>query len=226
MARFGLGKVAIRGGALFAVGVSLLVACHGAESLSPSARAEREEDSNLPCAEDEVREYFCDDLLPLSSSRPAPEPYDNCPSTTDIRHGSFEPVAQIARFDLSYTAYTRRRVQPGHSCCYGWCAKVKVADAGQAAPMACRDSSGLRESFCMRELEGGTSTPSASPYGHCPVAVKPPEVVAFSAPSSALLDVAETSQRRRDLQLPECCYGWCSVPPAGTVLEASHPKIK
>jgi hypothetical protein len=224
MSRLGLGKLAIRGGALFAVVVSSAVACHGADL--EAARAEREEDANLPCAQDEVREYFCDDLLPLSSSRPAPEPYDNCPSTADLRHGSFEPVGQIARFDPSDTAYTRRRVQPGHSCCYSWCAKVKVADASQAAPVACRDSNGLHEGFCMRELEGGTSTPSASPYTRCPVAVKPPEVVAFSAPSSALLDAAQTGQRRRDMQLPECCYGWCSVPPAGTVLKVSHPKIK
>jgi hypothetical protein len=224
MARFGLGKLVFRGGVLFVIGASLLVACHGTES--EAARAEREEDSAEPCARDEVREYFCDDLLPLSSSRPAPEPYDNCPSTTDLRHGSFEPVAQIARFDLSYTAYTRRRVQPGHSCCYGWCAKVKVADAAKAAPTACRDSSGLHESFCMRELEGGTSLPSGAPYEHCPLAVTPPEVVAFAAPSSALLDLQQTGQRRRDLQLPECCYSWCSVPPAGTVLKATHPKIK
>lgn len=224
MARFGLGKLAFRGGAWLVMGCSLVLACHGAES--QAERAEQEQESAAPCARDEVREYFCDDLLPLASSRPAPEPYDNCPATTDIRHGSFAPVGRVASFDLAYTAYTRRRVQPGHSCCYGWCAKVKVADASQAAPLACRDSSGLRESFCMRELEGGTSTPSQSPYDRCPVAVKPPEVVAFAAPSSALLDLNQTSQRRRDVQLPDCCYGWCSVPPSGTVLKASQPKIK
>jgi hypothetical protein len=162
----------------------------------------------------------------LSSSRPAPEPYDNCPATSDIRHGSFAPVGRVASFDLAYTAYTRRRVQPGHSCCYGWCAKVKLAEASEAAPLACRDASGLSEGFCMRELESGTSRPSQSPYERCPAAVKPPEVVAFAAPKSALLDSNRTGQRRRDVQLPDCCYGWCSVPPSGTVLKASHPKIK
>ena len=202
-----------------------MAACGGAES--EGARiAEPEQDSSAPCARDEVREYVCDDLLPLASSRPAPEPYDNCPATTDIRHGAFAPIGRIAHFDLSYTVYTRKRVQPGHSCCYGWCAKVTVADARRAAPLSCRDSSGLRESFCMRELEGGTSIPSASPYDRCPVAVKPPEVLAFAAPGSASLDVAQTTQRRRDLQLPECCYGWCSVPPSGTVLKATQPKTK
>lgn len=180
----------------------------------------------MPCAQDEVREYFCDDLLPLSSSRPAPEPYDNCPATADLRHGSFVAVGRVASFDPSFTAYTRQRVQPGHSCCYGWCAKVKVADPSHAAPSTCQDSSGLHESFCMRELESGTSAPAPSPYERCPIAVKPPEVVAFAAPGAALLDVAQTGQRRRELQLADCCYAWCSVPPSGTVLKPTHPKIK
>jgi len=78
----------------------------------------------------------------------------------------------------------------------------------------------------MRELEGGTSQPAASPFDRCPVALKPPEVVAFAAPPSALLDAAQTNQRRRDKQLAECCYGWCSKAPSGTVLKESHPKIK
>ena len=181
----------------------------------------------MPCAEDEVREYFCDDLLPLTSSRPAPEPFDNCPSNTDIRHGQYPAVSRIASFDRAVTEYTRKRVQPGHSCCYGWCAKVAVAEPNQAAPSACRDALGLHESFCLRELEGGTSRPASSPFDHCPVAIKPPEVVAFSAPSSALLDVAATAQRRRDVLLADCCYAWCSKAPSGTVLKPSaHPKTK
>ena len=180
----------------------------------------------MPCREDEVREYFCDDLLPLSSSRPAPEPYDNCPATTDIRHGSFQAVGRVAAFDQSFTDYTRKRVPPGHSCCYGWCAKVKIADPGLASPAACRDANGLRESFCMRELEGGTSRPAQSPFDRCPAALKPPEVVAFAAPSSALFDASRTAQRRRDMQLADCCYGWCSITPAGTVLKSAQPKSK
>lgn len=225
MARFGLAALRFRGAALFVVGLGWLAACHGSETAAARAAA-RQSDPGAPCAEDEVREYFCDDLLPLSSSRPAPEPYDNCPATTDIRHASFTAVGRIAGFDQSFTDYTRKRVPPGHSCCYGWCAKVKVADPSVAAPAACRDASGLYESFCMRELEGGTSQPAASPFERCPAALKPPEVVAFSSPNSALLDATRTGQRRRDMQLADCCYGWCSKAPAGTVLKNSHPKIK
>lgn len=225
MARFGLVASRFRGAAWFAVGLGVLSACHG----GPTERvaAARLHDPSLPCAEDEVREYFCDDLLPLSSSRPAPEPYDNCPATTDIRHGSFTAVGRVAAFDQSFTDYTRKRVQPGHSCCYGWCAKVKVADPGLASPAACRDPNGLHESFCMRELESGTSLPAQAPFDRCPAALKPPEVVAFSAPSSALFDPSKTTQRRRDMQLADCCYGWCSITPAGTVLKTtSQPKTK
>jgi hypothetical protein len=186
----------------------------------------RQQEPDLPCKEDEVREYFCDDLLPLSSSRPAPEPFDNCPATTDIRHGSFKAVGHVAAFDQSFTEYTRRRVPPGHSCCYGWCAQVQIADPSLASPAACRDANGLRESFCMRELEGGTSLPGQSPFERCPAALKPPEVASFSAPNAALLDASQTAQRRRDKQLAECCYGWCSIAPSGTVLKTSQPKIK
>lgn len=188
--------------------------------------AARPPDPSLPCKEDEVREYFCDDLLPLSSSRPAPEPFDNCPATTDIRHGSFQAVGRVAAFDQRFTEYTRKRVPPGHSCCYGWCARVQIADPAQASPAACRDANGLHESFCMRELEGGTSLPGPSPFEHCPAALKPPEVAAFSAPNAALFDVSQTQQRRRDKQLADCCYGWCSIAPSGTVLKSPQPKTK
>ena len=202
-----------------------MAAC--SSSVNDGARAAPgEQNVNVPCGQDEVREYFCDDLLPLSSSRPAPEPYDTCPAATDIRHGAFPAVGHVALFDESFTAYTRQRVQPGHSCCYGWCAKVKVADPGQAAPVACRDSSGFHESVCMRELEGGTSVPSGEPFERCPQAIQPPEVLAFAAPSSALLDLTQTNQRRRDLRLADCCYGWCSKAPVGTVQKSRHPKTK
>jgi hypothetical protein len=224
MARFGLVALRSRGAALFVVGLALLVACHGPAKVSASA-PKPQRDPSLPCREDEVREYFCDDLMPLSSSRPAPEPYDNCQATANIRHASFEAVGHVAAFDQSFTEYTRKRVPPGHSCCYGWCAQVKVADPSLASPAACRDANGLRESFCMRELEGGTTGPAPSPFDRCPAAVKPPDVVAFAAPNSALFDVAQTAQRRRDKQLADCCYGWCSIAPAGTVLKA-QPKIK
>ncbi len=240
MACFGLGALRFRGGVLFVLGLGFLGACHSSQSEEVRA-AEHEEDPTLPCAEDETREASCDDLLPLSSSRPAPEPYDNCPAATEVRHGAFPPVGHLANFDSGFTAYTRQRVAArgmtkaanpgdlpsGHSCCYSWCAKVKVADPSTAAPTACRDSYGLAQKFCMREPEGGTSAPAGSPFDRCPVAVKPPESVAFASPSSALLDANETSQRRRDVLLADCCYGWCSQIPAGTVLKPSaHPKIK
>jgi len=219
------GRTRSRGAVLFAVGWGMLVACGGGAS-NPEAPGAPEAELQQPCGVDEVREYYCDDLMPLSSSRPAPKPYDNCPAAADVRHGSFPAVSRVATFDTAFTAYTRKRVPPGHSCCYGWCAKVTVADPSQAKALACQDAAGLPESFCMRELEAGSSTPAANPFERCPGAVKPPEAVAFSVPSSALLDVNQTSQRRRDRQLPDCCYAWCSKAPTGTVLKRSQPKTK
>jgi len=178
-----------------------------------------------PCARDQVRESFCDDLLPLSSSRPAPEPYDNCPGSTDIRPGAYPPVGRVAGFDPGLTDYTRARVQPGHSCCYSWCAKIELGEPSEAAPAACRDAYGLPETYCMRELEGGSAVPATSPFERCAAAIRPPESVAFSVPASALLDLLLTAQRRNDTKLRECCYAWCSKAPAGTVLK-THPKIK
>jgi hypothetical protein len=225
MARFGQLAVRLRGGALFGVLWGMVVACGGSAVDTARDASEDGVEPVVPCGEDEVREYFCDDLLPLTSSRPAPEPYDNCPSTSDVRPGNYPALGKMAVFDRGITAYTRRRVQPGHSCCYGWCAKVQLADPSQAAPAACRDANGLHEGFCLRELESGTSRPAASPYERCPAAVKPPQVVAFAAPASALLDVAQTTQRRRETLIADCCYGWCTTPPSGTVLK-THPKIK
>lgn len=224
MVRFGVGVRHFLAGALLAFFWAGSPACQ--KPVSEQARVvQRDEDPGLPCAEDEGREYFCDDLLPLTSSRPAPEPYDNCPGTVDVRPGAYQAIGKVAGFDQGFTEYTRKRVQPGHSCCYSWCAKVLVSDPSKAAPLQCRDAYGMSEHFCMRELEQGTSAPAPSPYDHCPVAVKPPEVSAFSAPASALIDVAWTTQRRQETKLAECCYGWCSKAPSGTMLK-SHPKTK
>jgi len=193
-----------------------------------SARvAAREQDPGAPCGRDEVREYFCDDLLPLSSARPAPEPYDNCPGTTNVRPGAFPAIGRVAGFDKSFTEYTRRRTPPGHSCCYSWCSNLAVVDASKAGPLACADSNGLRENFCMREAEGGVSQPISSAFERCPAAVKPPDAQSFSAPGAAQFDQVATADRRQQSKLAECCYGWCSKAPAGTVLSHKHqPKIK
>ena len=201
-----------------------LAACQSTVSEAAHVAA-REHDPEAPCGKDEAREYFCDDLLPLTSSRPAPEPYDNCPASSSVRSGAFKPIGRVAGFDQGFTEYTRKRVPPGHSCCYSWCAKIDVADPQQAAPPACRDAYGWRESFCLREPETGTSAPAASPYGRCPAAVKPPENSSFAAPRSALLDVLQTAQRRRETKLSDCCYGWCSKAPPGTVIK-NQPKIR
>lgn len=226
MAWFGLAALRAQSRTLSILGLGVLAACRsGAPAPVRDVNGEPMIEA-LPCAEDEVREYFCDDLMPLSSSRPAPEPYDNCPASSDVRHGNYAAVARIASFDQPFTDYTRRRVPPGHSCCYGWCAKVKVADPGAAAPVACQGLLEMHWGFCMRELEGGTSVPAASPYDRCPAAVTPPEAVAFAPPASAALDWAETGKRRQEKQLGECCYAWCSRMPAGTVLTGSQPKIR
>ena len=215
-----------RGVVLFAVGWGLLSACRSGGLSDSGGGAAQVTEPVLPCAEDEVREYFCDDLQPLASSRPAPAPYDNCPASTDVRHGAFPAVGRVAAFDTAFTAYKRKRVPPGHSCCYGWCAKVTLADASHAVPALCTDTAGLQESFCMREFESSASVPAESPLERCPLAVKPPESVAFSAPNSALLDVKQTRERRRDRLLPDCCYAWCSKAPTRTLLKPSHPKTR
>lgn len=214
------------GWGLFLIVLASLVGCPSAPHEVPRA-AQRDKDPSLPCGRDEVREYFCDDLLPLLSSRPAPDPYDNCPASTEIRHPAYPPVGRVAAFEPAFTAYTRKRTPPGHSCCYGWCAKVPLGDPNRAAEASCTDSLGLPESFCMRELESGSSSPAASPYEHCPVAVKPPELLSFSAPSSALLDLSRTAKRRQDMGLADCCYAWCSQAPAGSVSKKkAQPKTK
>ncbi len=223
MARFGRTPPRLQSPAW--LGAAWLVASGCSHPTGAAVGAGERQPAPTQCARDEVREYFCDDLLPLLSARPAPEPYERCPAASDIRAGKFPAAGSLAEFDVEFTAYTRRRVQPGHSCCYGWCATVKPASVSSAAPADCRDSAGLREGFCMREPEGGTSAPAASPFEHCPSALAPPEVVAFAAPASARLDVAQTTQRRRETLLADCCYGWCSSTPVGTVLGA-HPKTK
>ena len=51
----------------------------------------------------------------------------------------YEPQPPFGLFDTGYTEYTRKRAPPGHSCCYSWCDKVKLADASSPSIReACR----------------------------------------------------------------------------------------
>ncbi|MEP7050642.1 MAG: hypothetical protein ABJB12_09830 [Pseudomonadota bacterium] len=228
MAHFSRVARRLRGGALFAWVWGTVVACSSTPAPAPVRDATGDIiEPVVPCGSDEVREYFCDDLMPLTSSRPASEPYENCPAAADIRHGKYPALGKVAVFDQGRTAYTRERRHPGHACCYGWCAKVKLADPSKAGPSACRDATGDPEHFCMAEPEGGTSTPAAAPFNRCPVAVKPPDGVAFASPPSAYLDARLTAQERGDKKLAECCYGWCAILPGGAIVNTKgHPKIK
>lgn len=167
------------------------------------------------CAADEVREYFCDGLLPMSSGLGAPAPFANCPAGVQTPSGAYPARASVARFDVARTTLARERAKPGHACCYSWCAKVLLADPAEVLPNAgCEGVASMPESYCFPELEAGTSLPGPAPFERCPLAVQPPEVVAFSVPKAAPLDVA-TTQQQRSRGGGQCCYGWCSRMPAG-----------
>ena len=187
-----------------------------------SAGAEKEQP--LRCEVDQTREYVCDNLLPLTSAKPAPEPYQNCPSALDVRQSVFEPLSTVARFDPAYTEYTRKRVPPGHSCCYAWCTRIVLGNPEEADGSVCSDPNAMQERYCMVEPESGVSASVGAPYDRCPTAIRPPAGVAFSAPKAALFDPAQTGQKRQQ-GLHECCYGWCSKAPAGTGLR-TQPKAK
>ena len=191
----------------------------GCSTPEPQAAGEQRRDywSNSPkvCAVDQVREYFCDGLLPLEAALPAPPPYSNCPSTVEHHEGFHGPKPPIAVFDESYTEYIRKRVPPGHNCCYSWCADVAVRSLEEVLPMAgCNDPMSIRETYCLPTLEGGTSRPASQVLPRCPVAIRPPEAVSFSVPPAAPLDTVVTGERRAQ-GFDECCYGWCSHKPGG-----------
>lgn len=204
-------------GLLATVGVASALSCGKSEPETPhSEQADRFSHSPPVCPVDEVREYFCDALLPLSSALPAPAPYQNCPSSIEHHEGYHEPVPPVAVFDKSYTAYIRKRHPPGHSCCYSWCGHVEVASLDAVLPQAgCTEPLAIRETYCMPSLEGGTSAPASDQLPRCPVAIRPPEGKAFSVPPAAPLDLVATNQRR-SVGFDECCYGWCSVQPGGS----------
>jgi hypothetical protein len=201
-----------------------LVAPSCSSSQPKEAESPGEQEQPLRCEVDQTREYLCDNLLPLTSAKPAPEPYENCPAALDVRQSVFEPLSSISRFDAAYTEYTRKRVPPGHSCCYAWCTRVALANPEEADGSVCSDPNAMQERYCMVEPEAGVSESVGAPYERCPVAIKPPAGVAFSAPKAALFDAAQTGQKRQE-GLHECCYGWCSKTPPGTGLR-SQPNSK
>lgn len=196
--------------------------CGGSSAPKPARTAAGHAEA---CGVDETREYFCEDLLPLATTMPAPSPYEACPASIDEPASEYEPPPSYGLFDTSYTEYTRKRAPPGHSCCYSWCNKVKLADA--SAPSirnACRMATAFREEYCMAEPEGGSSDPVGSPYVRCPAAIVPPAKAVFAAPDSAAFDVQSTAVHRSRGQL-DCCYAWCSqAPPGSGILQQQRAK--
>jgi hypothetical protein len=193
----------------------LVVSCRGQDSRSGLLA-----DDQAPlCPVDQVREFVCDELLPRSSSLPAPEPFATCPGSVEGEFGELDPRRRVAVFDPSYTRHTRLRLPPGNSCCFSWCSRVKVVDANTVDPTArCRDPLAMRETYCFDELESGTSSPSAPPYARCPQAIAPPSSAVFYAPRGARLDPYLTATRRQ-FGFGQCCYAWCSVAPPNSGLQ-------
>jgi hypothetical protein len=174
------------------------------------------------CGVDDTREYYCEDLLPPTTSMPAPAPYQSCPSVIDEPDSQFAPAPSVGFFDTGYTEYTRKRAPPGHSCCYSWCSHVKVADpSAPSIQTTCATASAFREEFCMEEPEVGTTLSVGSPFDHCPAAIVPPPKAVFSAPESAPFDAQVTSLHRSKGQA-HCCYSWCSQAPPGSGLQKRH----
>jgi hypothetical protein len=188
--------------------------CGGAPARAPAKSALHAE----ACGADKTREYFCEDLLPVATSMPAPSPYEACPAMLDDPASQYEPAPAFGLFDTSYTEYTRKRAPPGHSCCYSWCDTVKLADpAAPSVQAACRTATAFREEFCMEQPEGGTSEPANAPFDRCPAAIVPPSKAVFSAPDSAAFDAQATAGHRAKGGT-DCCYAWCSQAPPGSGL--------
>ena len=174
------------------------------------------------CRQDETREYFCEDLLPFTTSNPAPAPYQSCPSVVDSPASQYFPPPDVGFFDTSYTEYTRKRAPPGHSCCYSWCSPVRLADPGAPSiQTACATATAFREEFCMEEPEAGSRLSVGAPFDRCPVAIQPPQAAVFSVPESAAFDATLTAAHRGKGQ-SHCCYAWCSQAPPGSGLQKRH----
>jgi hypothetical protein len=187
----------------------------GCSSGTKAARPQASSAESEVCGVDQVREFYCDGLLPMSTAVGAPAPYESCPAGIQAPAGAYARSEHVARFDSVYTEWARRRAQPGHTCCYSWCSPLKLAEVSEVLPYAGCDKPGaMRENYCFPELESGTTKPAPAPLDRCPLAVRPPEAVSFSVPKAAPLDVAET-QARHQRGDGSCCYGWCSRMPAG-----------
>jgi len=170
------------------------------------------------CGVDEAREYYCDALVPLESSHPAPEPYSTCPASIEVHDAAFPPRDGAGRFDAPRTEDARRRSAPGQQCCYGWCGGLSVTSPADVPESSCKKPLAFAESYCIFELESGTEGQLApSPFDRCPAAIRPPADHVYAVPSGALLDPALSSDRRRGGD-PLCCYSWCSVAPPGTTI--------
>ncbi|HYP88303.1 MAG TPA: hypothetical protein VEQ59_09115 [Polyangiaceae bacterium] len=209
---------------LLAVGLGfsalwLAGACSGGKQKGPETAGEDLSGPPPPCRPNEVREYFCDDLLPFTSEKAAPDPYQTCPSSVGVKGNVFPATSSFAHFDVPRTEWTRKRVPPGHACCYSWCSKLAVAEVDQVDAASCQQPNAMHERLCISEAEAGVSDSAAAPNERCAAAVTPPAGVAFTPPKAAALDLQATADKRGQ-GLSECCYGWCSKAPLGTGLGA------
>lgn len=166
------------------------------------------------CEVNQVREYHCEELLPRENTLPAPTPFEACPSSIDSHAGVHAKTPPIALFDADFTAHTRRRMPPGHSCCYSWCSALRLAEPAEVLPNSgCSTDVSMRETYCFDVPESGTSQPAPRPFDRCPSAVTPAEATAFHVPKAAPFDPTVTMNRRGS-GFNECCYSWCSKAPA------------
>lgn len=197
----------------------LAAGCSGATKKSVETAMTDRSGPPPPCHENEVREYFCDDLLPLVSDKPAPEPYQTCPNNVGVKGNVFPATSSWARFDISRTEWTRKRVPPGHACCYSWCSTLAVAAVEDVDANSCRQPHAMAERLCISTAEHGVSEAASAPNEACAAAVVPPPGVAFTPPKAAGLDLQATAEKRSQ-GVSECCYAWCSRAPLGTGLGA------
>jgi hypothetical protein len=198
---------------------SAMSGCSGSKQKEAATSGEDANGPPPPCQKDEIREYLCDDLLPFTSEKAAPEPYQTCPSNVGVKGNVFPATSSWARFDVPRTEWTRKRVPPGHACCYSYCSKLAIAPVDQVEQASCSQPNAMPEKLCISSAEAGVSEAAAAPNEGCAEAVAPPAGVAFTAPKAAALDLRVTAERRAQ-GLNECCYGWCSKAPLGTGLGA------